>query len=98
MDPSTPRRLSQITIADQPQAEMVRRGSTVRVRQRALQKRRTQALSRSGQLAPRRTCAGYGADDGAHALASTCPGRAFAIGTSRASRYLRVIDPPKREV
>src|SRR5581483_7038474 len=44
---------------------MVRRGSTVRVRQRALQKRRTLALSCSGRLAPSRTCGGYGAVYGA---------------------------------
>src|SRR5579872_195789 len=48
-------------------ASMVRRGSTVRVRQRALQKRRTSALSRSGGLAHRRTCGGYGAVYGAFA-------------------------------
>jgi hypothetical protein len=48
---------------------MVRRGSTVRVRQRALQNRRTSALSRSGRLAPTRTCGGYGAVYGAFALA-----------------------------
>jgi len=46
---------------------MVRRGSTVRVRQRALQKRRKSALCRSGRLAPRRTCGGYGAVYGAFA-------------------------------
>jgi hypothetical protein len=34
-----------------PRASMVRRGSTVRVRQRALQKPRTPALSCSGRLA-----------------------------------------------
>jgi hypothetical protein len=48
--------------------EMVRRGSTVRVRQRALQKRRTSALSRSALLAAPRTCGGYGAVYGAFAL------------------------------
>jgi hypothetical protein len=37
---------------------MVRRESTVRVRQRALQKRRTSALFRSDGLAPGRTCGG----------------------------------------
>src|SRR5437764_14003028 len=47
---------------------MVRRGSTVRVRQRALQKRRTSALSRSDRLAPDRTCSGYGAVYGAFKL------------------------------
>ena len=44
---------------------MVRRGSPVRVRKRALQKLRMSALFRSGGLAPRRTCGGYGASDGA---------------------------------
>jgi len=54
---------------------MVRRGSTVRVRQRALQKRRTSALLRSGELAPTPTCGGYGAVYGAFASASRSPGR-----------------------
>src|SRR5579884_475386 len=54
---------------------MVRRGSTVRVRQRALQKRRTSALSRSGQLASRRTCGGYGAVYGAFASRTRVTGR-----------------------
>jgi hypothetical protein len=44
---------------------MVRRRSTVRVRQRALQKRRTSALFCSAQLAPERTCGGCGAVHGA---------------------------------
>src|SRR6266545_7863974 len=44
---------------------MVRRGSTVRVRQRALQKRRKSALFHSDPLAPSPTCAGYGALYGA---------------------------------
>jgi hypothetical protein len=44
---------------------MVRRGSTVRVRQRALQKRRTSALFCSARLAPGRTCDGHGAVYGA---------------------------------
>ena len=69
---------------------MVRRGSTVRVRQRALQERRRSALSRSGQLARRRTCGGYGAVYGAPALASTAGARAHSrSGTSRSPRYLR---------
>src|SRR5438045_3045775 len=46
---------------------MVRRGSTVRVRQRALQKRRTSALSRSERLALDPACGGYGAVYGAFA-------------------------------
>ena len=44
---------------------VVRRGSTVRVRKRTLQKRRTLVLSRSGRLAPGRTCGGSGALYGA---------------------------------
>jgi len=40
---------------------MVRRGSTVRVRQRALQERRKSALSHSGRLAASAARAGYGA-------------------------------------
>jgi hypothetical protein len=44
---------------------MVRRGSTVRVRQRALQKPRKSGFLRSGRLAPRRMCSGYGAVYGA---------------------------------
>ena len=40
-------------------------GSPVRVRKRALQKRRTSALFRSQLLAPRRSCSGYGARCGA---------------------------------
>ena len=44
---------------------MVRRGSPVRVRKRALQKRRTSALFRSRRLARHRTRGGYGALYGA---------------------------------
>jgi hypothetical protein len=44
---------------------MVRRGSTVRVRQRALQNPRTSGCSRSDRLAFRQSCAGYGAVYGA---------------------------------
>jgi hypothetical protein len=44
---------------------MVRRGSTVRVRQRALQKPRKAGLIRSGALAWSTTCDGYGALYGA---------------------------------
>jgi hypothetical protein len=49
---------------------MVRRGSTVRVRQRALQKPRKSGLSRSDRLAPGRSCGGYGAVFGAPRLRS----------------------------
>src|ERR1700682_6138483 len=48
---------------------MVRRGSTVRVRQRALQRRRTWAPSRSDRLAESAACGGYGSVHGAFALA-----------------------------
>jgi hypothetical protein len=48
-----------------PRALMVRRGSTVRVRQRALQKPRTQGLSFSSRVAGRPTWATYGALYGA---------------------------------
>jgi hypothetical protein len=44
---------------------MVRRGSTVRVRQRALQKRRKSGLSPSAELARAPVCGGYGAVHGA---------------------------------
>jgi hypothetical protein len=44
---------------------MVRRGSPVRVRKRALQKRRTCALFRSDLFGRRGMCGGYGASDGA---------------------------------
>jgi hypothetical protein len=47
---------------------MVRRGSTVRVRQRALQKRRTSAPLRSERLALDPACGGYGVVYGAFAL------------------------------
>jgi hypothetical protein len=50
--------------------EMVRRGSTVRVRQRALQRRRTSALSRSGRLALDPARRRYGAVYGAFASAA----------------------------
>src|SRR2546425_6387371 len=52
---------------------MVRRGSTVRVRQRALQKRRTSALSRSDRLAQGRSYRGYGAVYGAFKLTHRAP-------------------------
>jgi hypothetical protein len=48
-----------------PRSSMVRRGSTVRVRRRALQKRITLALLWSEELALRRTCGRYGALEGA---------------------------------
>ena len=45
-------------------------GSTVRVRQRALRKRRTSALSRSGRLTEEALSGGYGARRGAFRSAS----------------------------
>src|ERR1051325_1346307 len=70
---------------------MVRRGSTVRVRQRALQKRRTSALSRSGRLAPCRTCGGYGADYGALTLRRRTFAR-FGSAPSRAMVPASMVD------
>src|SRR6266508_1028335 len=49
---------------DDTRPSFIERGSTVRVRQRALQKR-TSALFCSDGLAPGRTCGGYGAVYGA---------------------------------
>jgi hypothetical protein len=70
---------------------MVRRGSTVRVRQRALQKRRTSALSRSDQLAPRPTRVGYGALYGAFASTTLSGGgNVEAIYAKRISRGIAV--------
>src|SRR6266516_5638916 len=64
---------------------MVRRGSTVRVRQRALQKRRTSAPFRSERLAPPRMCSGYGAVYGALThKASTSPVSSSGIAKRRA--------------
>jgi hypothetical protein len=57
---------------------MVRRGSTVRVRQRALQKRRKSMLSPSGRLAVRRSCGGYGAVYGAFAFRAASRGARLA--------------------
>jgi hypothetical protein len=70
---------------------MVRRGSTVRVRQRALQKRRTSALSRSGRLALCRTCGGYGADYGALTLRRRTFAR-FGSSPSRAMVAASMVD------
>src|SRR5919204_2232800 len=81
---------------------MVRRGSTVRVRQRALQKRRTSALFRSERVAPRRTCTGYGALYGAFKLkkANTArrnrPCRAYRTRAARATA--RPLDRPNVRV
>src|SRR5204862_7764463 len=49
----------------QRECSMVRRGSTVRVRQRALQKPRKSRLSRSAELARPPVCGRYGAVYGA---------------------------------
>src|SRR5919106_1794845 len=65
---------------------MVRRGSTVRVRQRALQKRRKPAPSRSDRLAPRRTCSGYGAVYGAFAFRTPAAGAENAAWGRRRAR------------
>ena len=55
---------------------MVRRGSTVRVRQRALQKACTAAAYRAEPLAPRSTCGGYGALYGAFRSKTSSAARA----------------------
>src|SRR6266536_592465 len=55
---------------------MVRRGSPVRVRKRALQKRRKSALSHSDRLARNPTCAGYGAVYGAPRIRAALLSRA----------------------
>jgi hypothetical protein len=79
---------------------MVRRGSTVRVRQRALQKRRTSALFRAARLALRRACGGYGTVYGAFAHArpvvSGEPGRVCAPTGAAASHSVRVGDAGRR--
>jgi hypothetical protein len=61
---------------------MVRRGSTVRVRQRALQKRRKSPLSRSRRLALPRTYAGYGAVYGAFASPTRLVAREKGLGST----------------
>jgi len=61
-----------------PRRSMVRRGSSVRVRQRALQKRRKSVPSRSDRLAPCRTCGGYGAVYGAFRFRRPLSGRPAA--------------------
>jgi hypothetical protein len=53
---------------------MVRRGSTVRVRQRALQKSSTSPLLRSARLAGSAACGGYGAVYGAFAFRTASRG------------------------
>jgi hypothetical protein len=69
---------------------MVRRGSPVRVRKRALRKPRTSALFRSGPLAPHRTLCGYGAVPGAPQIDRPCrkgsgPARTQDLTLERAS-------------
>src|SRR5204862_511216 len=54
----------------------VRRGSTVRVRQRALQKACTAAAYRAEPLAPSSTCGGYGALYGAFRSKTSSAARA----------------------
>jgi hypothetical protein len=58
---------------------MVRRGSTVRVRQRALQKSRKAGLSLSDRLALSTTCSAYGADYGAFRSGSPVLSRRFRL-------------------
>jgi hypothetical protein len=61
------KRLSQVT-KPQGESSMVRRGSTVRVRQRALQNPRKSQLFLSARLARSPVCGGYGAGYGAFRL------------------------------
>src|SRR6266536_4822338 len=61
---------------NRPRKRMVRRGSTVRVRQRALQKPRKTGLLRSGALARPTTSGRYGARYGAFRSRIWRPGRA----------------------
>ena len=69
---------------------MVRRGSTVRVRQRALQKRRIVALFRSDGLAPSPTCGAYGAVYGSFGSRTvSAKGRARVKHVSRHSKPAR---------
>src|SRR5918995_3433637 len=80
-------------------SSMVRRGSTVRVRQRALQKYRKAGLSLSDRLAHLTTCIRYGADYGAFrsgsaslrpAFSSLYEARAVAGAADRARRRDRL--------
>ena len=65
-------------------------GSTVRVRQRALQKRRTSARSRSDRLAESAACGGYGAVHGAFALAGRLtPSAISSLTPSYGERHAR---------
>jgi len=66
---------------------MVRRGSTVRVRQRALQRRRALALSCSGGLAGSAVCGGYEAAYGVFKL-TTRPLRLIAISRAHSTYEL----------
>src|SRR5437867_2958562 len=61
-----------------------RRGSTVRVRQRALQNPRTPRVSRSDLFAERAGCGGYGAVYGALPLARAITGRQVRVPRRRA--------------
>jgi catechol 2,3-dioxygenase-like lactoylglutathione lyase family enzyme len=65
-----------------PDPKMVRRGSTVRVRQRALQERRKPALVVSRELARSPACGGYGALYGALRFRT----RAGSVGNGRDPR------------
>jgi hypothetical protein len=69
-----------------PESSMVRRGSTVRVRQRALQKRRKSALFLQDEFARAPVCSGYGAVYGAFRLRA-------ALGTAAMVVQSRGCDP-----
>jgi hypothetical protein len=58
-----------------PRPSFIERGSTVRIRQRALQKPRKSGLFRSDRLAPRRSCDRYGAVYGAFSFRTAAESR-----------------------
>src|SRR5260221_6588272 len=64
-------------------------GSTVRVRQRALQKRRTSALLRSRRLAGSAACGGYGAVYGAFAFRTASHGSVPRLVARQAKLFAR---------
>src|ERR671922_2351514 len=79
--------------------KMVRRGSTVRVRQRALQKRRKPVLFVAARLAESPRCHGYGALDGAFTFKHRRPKRRKRLLRDQtapryATRRLRRVSAP----
>jgi hypothetical protein len=68
-----------------PESSMVRRGSTVRVRQRALQKRRKSALFLQDEFARAPVCSGYGAVYGAFRLRAVLGRRRWSFNHAAAT-------------